>query len=112
MNSRKHYKENKMQAKNTILRQLEFFAGLYGVKYNKVAIRNQKTKWGSCSLKGNLNFNYRIAFLPKEQMNYVIVHEVCHLIHFNHSKSFWSAVEKAIPNYKALSKITRRTKIT
>lgn len=112
MNSRKHYIENKALAGKIILRQLEFFAGLYGVKYNKVAIRNQKTKWGSCSQKGNLNFNYRIAFLPKEQMNYVIVHEVCHLIHFNHSKSFWSAVEKAIPNYKALSKITRRTKIT
>ena len=100
MFSKRHYLQNKLKAKEIILESLIFFAALYGVKYKKVAIRNQRTRWGSCSKSGNLNFNYKVAFLPKLQRDYVIVHEICHLIEFNHSKRFWAQVERTIPNYK------------
>ena len=111
MYSRKHYLLNKKASRKIILESLEFFAKLYGVKYKKVAIRNQKTRWGSCSKSGNLNFNYKVAFLPKEQMNYVIVHEICHLIEFNHSRKFWAEVERAIPNYREIRKVIRSTSL-
>lgn len=104
MRSKKHYLQNKSEARKIILQTLIFFADLYGVKYKKVAVKNQKTRWGSCSKSGNLNFNYKIAFLPKEQRDYILVHEVCHLIEFNHSKRFWAEVEKTIPNYKEIRK--------
>ncbi|KKS31543.1 hypothetical protein A2380_00665 [candidate division WWE3 bacterium RIFOXYB1_FULL_43_24] len=104
MRSKRHYVENKETARKIILEVLEFFAHLYGVKYRKVAIRNQKSKWGSCSKARNLNFNYRVALLPKDQRDYVVVHELCHLIEFNHSKKFWAEVGKTIPNYKEIRK--------
>ena len=104
MYSRKHYLQNKNAARKIILESLDFFARLYGVKYRKVAIRNQRSKWGSCSKARNLNFNYKVALLPKDQRDYVIVHELCHLIEFNHSKRFWAEVERTIPNYRELRK--------
>ncbi|AHB40198.1 TPA: M48 family peptidase [candidate division WWE3 bacterium] len=109
MRSKRHYLENKTVARKVILECLEFFAHLYGVKYRKVAIRNQKTKWGSCSKARNLNFNYKVALLPKDQRDYVIVHELCHLIEFNHSKRFWAEVERTIPNYKEVRRKVRTT---
>ena len=104
MYSRKHYLQNKNAARKIILESLDFFARLYGVRYRKVAIRNQRSKWGSCSKARNLNFNYKVALLPKDQRDYVIVHELCHLIEFNHSKRFWAEVERTIPNYRELRK--------
>ena len=104
MYSRKHYLQNKNAARKIILESLDFFARLYGVKYRKVAIRNQRSKWGSCSKARNLNFNYKVALLPKDQRDYVVVHELCHLIEFNHSKRFWAEVARTIPNYKELRK--------
>ena len=74
---------------------------VYGHTYHKVAIRDQKSRWGSCSTKGNLNFNYRIQFLPPHLADYVIAHELCHLKEFNHGSGFWDLVEKAIPEYRA-----------
>ena len=104
MYSRKHYLQNKNAARKIILESLDFFARLYGVRYRKVAIRNQRSKWGSCSKARNLNFNYKVALLPKDQRDYVIVHELCHLIEFNHSKRFWDLVEKTIPDYKKVNR--------
>ena len=104
MHSRKHYLLNKKAARKIILESLDFFANLYDIKYRKVAIRNQRTKWGSCSKSGNLNFNYKVAFLPKDQRDYVIVHEICHIIEFNHSKRFWAEVGRTVPNYKEIRK--------
>ena len=84
-----------------IFRQkLNDFAGQMNVHFNMVRIKNVKTIWGSCSSKNNLNFNFKLFFLPEALIDYVFVHELAHLKHMNHSKAFWSEVEKQIPDYK------------
>ena len=84
-----------------IFRQkLNDFAGQMNVHLNMVSIKNVKTIWGSCSSKKNLNFNFKLFFLPEALIDYVFVHELAHLKHMNHSKAFWSEVEKQIPDYK------------
>lgn len=84
-----------------IFRQkLNDFAGQMNVHFNMVRIKNVKTIWGSCSSKKNLNFNFKLFFLPEALIDYVFVHELAHLKHMNHSKDFWSEVEKQIPDYK------------
>ena len=80
----------------------------YNFSYNKITVRNQKTRWGSCSSKGNLNFNYRICLLNKDLMDYIITHELCHLEQMNHSKNFWDLVQKKIPLYKEKRKSLKR----
>lgn len=72
----------------------------YGFEYNRVAIRNQKTCWGSCTAKKNLNFSYKLMYLPEHLMDYIIVHELCHLKELNHGKGFWSLVGEVLPDYK------------
>jgi hypothetical protein len=85
------------------------FAPSYAVQYQKITVRAQRTRWGSCSSKGNLNFNYKIALLPPRIADYIVVHELCHLREMNHSKNFWSYVECAFPDYKDLRKELRNT---
>lgn len=80
----------------------------YGAQYKKITIRAQKSRWGSCSRAGNLSFNYKIAALPAHIADYIIVHEICHLIEMNHSKRFWALVAKTIPNHKELRKELRK----
>ncbi len=77
---------------------------VYNFKYNNISIKNQTTRWGSCSRAGNLNFNYKIALLSDELADYLVAHEICHLGEFNHSKRFWDLVAKTIPNYLELRK--------
>ena len=84
------------------------FAKHYGVQYNKITIRAQKSRWGSCSHAGNLSFNYKIAVLPPHIADYVIVHELCHLAEMNHSKRFWNLVAKTIPQHKTTRAELRR----
>lgn len=72
----------------------------YRFKFNKIVIKSHKTRWGSCSKKRNLNFNYKILFLPPKIRDYIMIHELCHLKEFNHSRKFWNLVEKKIPNYQ------------
>lgn len=96
------YLKEKQNAFNLAKERLEYFNKFYNYKWNRIIIRNQKTRWGSCSKKGNLNFNYKIALLSSEMADYIIVHELCHLKEFNHSRNFWELVEKTIPNYKKI----------
>ena len=79
--------------------RIEHFNAVYNFKFNYVRIKNATSRWGSCSSKGNLNFNYRVAFLPEKLLDYVVVHELCHLGEFNHSPKFWNLVAKTVPNY-------------
>ena len=83
-----------------IPKRVGHFAKIIGVDYGRITIRNQKTRWGSCSSKGNLNFNCLLMLTPPEVIDYVVVHELCHRKEMNHSKAFWREVEKVIPNYK------------
>lgn len=88
------------QALEIIPARVEYFAKIIGVTYGNITIRNQKTRWGSCSSKGNLNFNCLLMLAPPEVLDYVVVHELCHRKQMNHSKAFWSEVEKVFPDYK------------
>lgn len=97
----------RLQARNIVEQRLEFFNRYYNFRFNKITIRNQKTRWGSCSTDRNLNFNYRIATLPQNLADYLVVHELCHLKEMNHSSRFWELVKKTIPDYKKLRKELR-----
>ena len=103
-----HYKKHKEKAREFVLNRLEYFNQFYNFKYHRVAIRNQKTRWGSCSKKGNLNFNYKIIFLEQNQADYIIVHELCHLKELNHSKRFWDLVSRAVMDYKNVRKSLKK----
>ena len=88
------------KAKEFISQKVEFFADRIGVTYNKITIRCQRTRWGSCSSKGNLNFNCLLVLLSDEVVDSVIVHELCHRKYMNHSAKFYEEVEKFFPEYK------------
>ena len=87
-------------AKDIIPVKVSYYARLMGVSYGRITIRMQKTRWGSCSYEGNLNFNCLLMMAPPEVLDYVVVHELCHRLEMNHSARFWSQVEKVLPDYK------------
>lgn len=96
-------KKLRTDAKAIVVEKVEYFNQYYNFEYKRIFIKNQQTRWGSCSSKGNLNFNYRIVILPEELQDYLIVHELCHLKEMNHGPNFWKLVEEQIPNYKVLN---------
>ena len=88
------------QAKQVLSEKTALFAKQLGVSYSQIRIRSQRTRWGSCSGKGNLNFNCLLMLTPEPVQDYVVVHELCHLREMNHSASFWSLVESVLPDYR------------
>lgn len=96
-----HYRAHKEQARTVVSDKLVQWNALYGFSYNRVAIRNTRRNWGSCTSLRNLNFNYKVLFLPEHLQDYIIVHELCHLCELNHGVSFWELVAQTIPDYKA-----------
>lgn len=105
--SKKQIAEDKDRALELIRSRIEHFNLVYRLSWKRIAIRNQKTRWGSCSGKGNLNFNYKVALLPLHLADYIIVHELCHLAQMNHSKKFWDLVAQTIPNWQERRKEIR-----
>ncbi|MDO4865411.1 MAG: SprT family zinc-dependent metalloprotease [Clostridia bacterium] len=87
-----------------IRQRLEHYAPRVGAAPGRVTIREQKSRWGSCSRKGNLNFNWKLIMAPPEVLDYVVIHELCHLHEFNHSPRFWALVEAQMPEYEAWKK--------
>ena len=92
------------EAKRVIPQKVKYYAPLVGVNYGRITIRNQKTRWGSCSSKGNLNFNCLLMNCPEEVMDYIVVHELCHRKEMNHSARFYAEVERVFPEYKRCQK--------
>ena len=100
--SRRDYKKYQSAVLEFAKNKVQYWNQFYGFSFNNINIKNQRTRWGSCSKKGNLNFNYRIFQLPENVADYLVVHELCHLQEFNHGKNFWSLVAKTMPDYKTL----------
>ena len=84
-----------------IPKRVQHYAPLVGVTCGRITIRNQRSRWGSCSSKGNLNFNCLLMLCPEEVRDYVVIHELCHRIEMNHSPKFWAEVERVCPDYRA-----------
>jgi predicted metal-dependent hydrolase len=106
--NRRQYLKVKEDARQLVRERIGHFNTLYGFPVGKIFIKNHKSRWGSCSQKGNLNFNYKIALLPPELADYIVVHELCHLREFNHSPRFWRLVEEAIPDHRTRRIALRR----
>lgn len=105
---RREYLRHKETARDLARRVLAVHAPAYGIGYGRIAIKNLRANWGSCSEKGNLNFNYRIALIPFPLAEYIIVHELCHRVHFDHSPRFWDLVARAVPDHKERRKTLRK----
>lgn len=98
----------KKQALELAESRCAYFARHYGLTYKKISIRAQKSRWGSCSTVGNLSFNYKIAIIPRHLADYIVVHEICHRAHMNHSKKFWDLVAQTMPDHRQMRKELRR----
>ena len=95
------------KARKLVTDRVKYYAPIIGVTYGRIAIRTQHTRWGSCSGKGNLNFNCLLALVPPDVLNYVVVHELCHRKELNHSEKFWKEVERIVPDFKVQRKWLR-----
>lgn len=94
---RKLYRE---KAREVFQAKTAYYAGIMGVTYGRIAVREQKTRWGSCSSEGNLNFNWKLILAPAGVLDYVVVHELAHRKQMNHSRAFWREVEQVMPEYQ------------
>ena len=109
---RREYLQYKSRARVLVRERLAYFNQFYRFSFGRVTIKNQKSCWGSCSQKGNLNFNYRLALLPERLADYVVVHELCHLKELNHSAKFWQLVERTISDYRERRGELRQTDLS
>jgi hypothetical protein len=105
------YLSRRAAAQILAIERLQHFNQFYHFTYRRISIRNQGTRWGSCSRRGSLNFNYRILDLAPDLQDYLIVHELCHLQEFNHSTAFWQLVAQTIPDYLAKRSVLRRLRL-
>lgn len=103
-NERHMYLAHRQAAIELVRKRLKLYNNIYNFSFNRIRIKSQRTCWGSCSKSKNLNFNYKLAFLPEHIADYVVVHELCHLGEFNHSRKFWDLVAKTIPDYLNIRK--------
>ncbi|MCL5125304.1 MAG: M48 family metallopeptidase [Deltaproteobacteria bacterium] len=92
------------KALELVTKKVQRFNRKLKLKFNAINIKDQKTCWGSCSKRKNLNFNWRVVLLPDDLANYIVVHELCHLKEFNHSRRFWNLVASVLPNHSELTK--------
>lgn len=92
------------KALRVIPEKVRYYAEKLGVTYGRITIRNQKTRWGSCTAKGNLNFNCLLMAVPEEVLDSVVVHELCHRLHMDHSKAFYKDVYRVFPEYDRCNK--------
>lgn len=106
--SKREYALLKQDALRLVHDRLKYFNQHYRFTYHEVRIKNQGTRWGSCSRRGNLNFNYLLMRLPPHLMDYIIVHELCHLREMNHGPRFWALVAKTFPKYLELKQELRQ----
>lgn len=102
--TKQQIEELRERTRELVTQRVQYYAPLIGVTYNRIAIRTQRTRWGSCSGKGNLNFNCLLALVPLEVLDYVVVHELCHRKELNHSDRFWTLVEQILPEYRQRKK--------
>ncbi len=93
----------RQEAREYLEARTRYWANKVGVKYNKISIRKQKTRWGSCSSNGNLSYNLKLVCAPTEMIDYVVLHEVMHLRHLNHGNTFWKELEEYMPDYRVRS---------
>jgi len=99
---------DKTRAKSMLTGRLKYLAGKHGYTYNRVFIRNQRTRWGSCSHKNNISLNMKLVLLPEELMDYVILHELVHTHRKDHSKAFWAEMDNLVGDGKKLSSKLRK----
>lgn len=98
----------RVKARNTIRQRLEHYNKHYQLEFHRITIRDQKTRWGSCSSNKTLSFNYRLIQVPLELLDYVVVHELCHLKEMNHSPRFWKLVAETLPHHPILRNQLRK----
>mgnify|MGYP001580115796 FL=1 len=105
---KREYKKHREQARLFVMEKVEKINKIYNLSFGRISIRNQKSRWGSCSKKRNLNFNYKIIFLSERLAEYIVAHELCHLQEFNHSRNFWNLLSTAVPDYQQRRKELRK----
>lgn len=99
------------EARREIGAAVSRYARTMEISYGRIAIRGQRTRWGSCSSNANLNFNWRLVMMPQPILEYVVVHELAHRRQMNHSPAFWAEVEKALPDYRESDKWLKKNGI-
>jgi len=108
---KKDYLQNKEKARIIITQKAKNFSQLLNLKFSKIRIGNQKSRWGSCTKNGTLSFNYKLLYLPENLIDYIVVHEICHLKEFNHSYKFWTLVSFVFPKWKELRNELKKYKL-
>ena len=101
-------KRLRKEAKKILKEKMDHYSNIMGVKYGRITITGAKTRFGSCSYKGNISFSFRLMQYPEDAIDYVVVHELAHLIELNHSPRFWAVVASVFPDYKSRRKILKK----